>query len=268
MRQIEIVANTSKYDTDDLHAWIDEVEWYVEKLVSYARERDHQSEPRAEPLHLKVGNYASHSTEYRFKYEYTELYVQCPRGSETQLCGCMFRQIKLINPERLVDDSAMARLTSGLSGDEQRADLDLLVDVAHYLARQRQWGTGQHGAFKSAWGGARFSSDESFVTLIPTHLHRHGLGVGTRGKSIWDVDKAKALQPIILQELVPHLSRACQTDTRSVLERASYEVMALVDAYQQMRESHRLNSTTSSLTYEDELKKKLQDWKLLLEGVN
>lgn len=260
--RVEIVENKSKYDTDDLLSWIREIEWYEEKLVSYAtsgvKSREEEGDPRL--FHYKFSNYASHDVENRFKVDWESGWkTHCPRGTPTHECSCSYKELRLINPDRLSGDSPMFQLAGGLTGSQRRADVEVLVDLAGYLFRALGWGLRQHAVVSSGWNASRGYDSTSFVSSIPRRLHEAGLGVGVNGQSLWDQDLATNVRPKILQSLIPIMDYASKQWTEGACNNMEYMLSSLIESFQLVRHGHRANQTRGTVEAEELLRQKLTE---------
>ncbi len=243
MANLTIVQNTTKYSDKDIMAFIEEMEWYVAKIESYAHDGRDITYHRTK-RHVVLANYASQSTSNRLKYEW-EYGATCPVGGRE--CGCDYMVLKLINPERLEGGSAMHMLASGLTGLHMRASRELMSDLTHFLARQLSWGEFQDGTTGSMWRrGWGMDDAKDMAELLCRELMDAGLGVGIEGKDIWNKEKAERLRPVILQKVLPLMDQHCLDNTNNTVIRSTNDISNLILTYRKIRQGHKNNKTTGS----------------------
>jgi hypothetical protein len=248
MANFTIVQNTTKYSHKDIMAFIEEMEWYVAKIESYAPNGspDHYS---GHARHVDLSNYASQSLSNRLKYDFVYGAV-CPVGG--QKCGCDFIGLKLINPERLQGGSAMHMLARGLGGLQKRASRELMTDLTRYLSRHLGWGRHQDETTSSIWRMG-WGHDDAYdmASYLQRELMDAGMGVGIEGKDIWDHEKAEQLRPKILQKVLGLLDRHCVDNTHNILHRTTNDITKLIMTFGNVRQGHKDNDTTGSIDAEN-----------------
>jgi hypothetical protein len=262
--RVEILENKTRYCTSDILAWIDEMQWYVEKIESYAPQLNPEYRG-SRNVHVKISNYASHDVGNRFKQEWN--FTGCVHATDERSCPHEHAELKWINPERLVPTSVMGHLSNQLQGNSRIADLELMHDFSNWVARALMWGFGSDEAVSGMWSrGWRIRSESMYTALIDS-LHEAGLGIGTEGKPTWNHELAQSIRHDVLQSVIPIIDKACLESTTGKLEHLSRECAKLVRTYQSLRDAHRANDTHGEVRSEEYMRNSLEVMTKLLAAV-